>query len=251
MICFTLMACYTNRVDHDASISKMHLTTILSSNPSNDSNNQKNSVSHNHIITFLIVTLCLLSIIQGIFIHLNKKALKRNKALNINRLNYLEIEKKNASLNSKNEEITKLLKSNERILFSKILQLSIYNDKINNIADKVSQLIASEKTISPNKLLSIEKALKTLINEEEIWNDFKIQFEKGRPNFFKKLKKAAPDLSVNELKHCTYVLANMRTKEVSKLINVSPRSVETARYRIKKKLNLAKDYKLFDFLQQL
>ncbi len=43
----------------------------------------------------------------------------------------------------------------------------------------------------------------------------------------------------------------MRTKDVANLINISPRSVETARYRIKKKLGLGKDENLFDYLYQL
>ncbi|MFK5974761.1 MAG: hypothetical protein QM485_15975 [Flavobacteriaceae bacterium] len=85
--------------------------------------------------------------------------------------------------------------------------------------------------------------------DEEIWEDFKRHFEEIRQSFFRKSKEKHASLSLNKLKHCTYIVSHLKTKDVAKLINVSLRSVETVRYHIKKKIGLIKDENLIDFLQ--
>ena len=165
---------------------------------------------------------------------------------NINKLENIQL-----NLNKKNKEVLMQLEINERKLFSKQLKISTNKDNINRVLENITSLLKSDEPISQNMLLSAEKNLKMLSEEELIWDDFKIMFEKINPNFFTKLKKVAPDLSINELKHCTYIVAKLKTKDVANLINVSPRSVETARYRIKKKINLNKEQSLYDYLQNI
>jgi DNA-binding CsgD family transcriptional regulator len=41
---------------------------------------------------------------------------------------------------------------------------------------------------------------------------------------------------------------NLSTKEIAQLMNISVRGVEISRYRLRKKLNLATDTNLFDYL---
>ena len=40
----------------------------------------------------------------------------------------------------------------------------------------------------------------------------------------------------------------LSTKEIAQLMNISVRGVEISRYRLRKKLNLATDTNLFDYL---
>lgn len=161
-----------------------------------------------------------------------------------------DIKSTNLNLKNKNNEVNYLLQLNERTLFSKVLKISTYNDTIVKLINDVSSLIEKNEVIKPNNLFKLEKSLKLLINENDLWQDFKIQYEKTKPDFFKKIKKISPDITVNELKHCAYIVSKLRTKDVANLINVSPRSVETARYRIKKKLMVI-DESLFSFLQKI
>ena len=213
---------------------------------------QKTSLKNQRILNIAYGVFMLMFLVLLYMFFINKKHLKRRKYLNTElEKSLLSIEKTNVVLNNKNEEVTKLLELNEKSLFAKVLELSTYKDAIQKLGDQLTNLINSNNQVESNQLFSIEKKLKTIFSEKEIWNDFKIQFEKTRPGFFVKLKEIAPNLSVNELKHCSYILANLRTKDVANLINVSPRSVETARYRIKKKLFLSKDDSLFDFLQNV
>ena len=175
---------------------------------------------------------------------LNVKIKLKNKKINelyklSDQLN-LDLKKSNKTLKEKTLHVQELLDFNKRILFSKSLKISVYNDSITSISKDISSLIKQNKDLSSNQLFSIEKNLMSLISEVDIWKDFKVQFENTRPSFFKELKKKANNLSTNDLKHCAYVVSNLKSKDVASLINVSYRSVETARYRIKKKLKLKK-----------
>src|ERR1700754_2263194 len=53
---------------------------------------------------------------------------------------------------------------------------------------------------------------------------------------------------VPDLKLCAYVRMNLLSKEISQLMNISVRGVEIARYRLRKKLQLATDENLSDCL---
>ena len=66
--------------------------------------------------------------------------------------------------------------------------------------------------------------------------------------FIIKLKEKHASISNNELKLCAYLRMNLSTKEIAQLMNISVRGVEISRYRLRKKLSLATDTNLFDYL---
>ncbi|SEB39778.1 Tetratricopeptide repeat-containing protein [Tenacibaculum sp. MAR_2009_124] len=203
-------------------------------------------------ISFVAIILLFGFIFMLIFFFRRNKR-KNEQIVGLNKeLNELIVSLKdnNSILEDRKKEIESLLKLNEQSLFSRILKISTYNDTIGKISDDIDAYMDSSPSAS-GYLMAVRKKLKALISEDELWKDFKIQFEKIRPEFFNKLKEVSSSLSVNDLKHCTYIVSNLKSKEVAQLINVSPRSVETTRYRIKKKLGLEKEDSLYDLLSNL
>ncbi len=200
----------------------------------------------------LIIILLLISLILVYFLaKKNKERSKEIFKLNTNLKDLVfDLKEKNIALEDTKDEIEHLLNLNEQTLFSRMLKISAFKDSIEKLNEEVDCYIESNEDV-PIYLMSLRNKLEALVTEEELWEDFKVQFEKIRPNFFNKLKKVAPSLSVNDLKHCTYIVSNLKSKEVAQLINVSPRSVETTRYRIKKKIGLEKDDSLFELLNEL
>lgn len=96
---------------------------------------------------------------------------------------------------------------------------------------------------------------RTLINmigedqtDEDEWNVFQENFDLIHENFFRKLKDLYPSLTPSDLKLCTLLRLNYTTKEIARLLNISTRGVESARYRLRKKLNLDENDNLVDFL---
>ncbi|MEX0272941.1 MAG: helix-turn-helix transcriptional regulator, partial [Flavobacteriaceae bacterium] len=157
----------------------------------------------------------------------------------------------NVQLEKQKGEIDHLLQLNNRTLYSKQLKISTIQDGITKVAHELSGLLESNDPIRSNHLLGVEKKLLGMASNEGTWEGFKHQFEEIHPHFFKNLSEQHPNLSVNDLKHCSYVLSNLKNKEVAGLINVSPRSVETTRYRLKKKLGLSQDETLYHYLQHI
>ncbi|MEM9144277.1 MAG: LuxR C-terminal-related transcriptional regulator, partial [Bacteroidota bacterium] len=62
------------------------------------------------------------------------------------------------------------------------------------------------------------------------------------------IKTLHPSLTPNDLKLCAYLRLNLASKEIAGLLNISPRSVEIKRYRLRKKLNLSQGDKLVDYI---
>lgn len=186
------------------------------------------------------------------FLYKKKKNYKLNNSNNKN-LKKLLIEEKefNNNLSQKIKDNYLLIAENEKTLFSKVLQISTYHDTIHKILEDISKIINSDSEIKGSQLFSIKKTLLMMLNNEDVWKNFKYQFEKTKPHFYKKLLAINPNLTISDLKNCSYIIARLSSKEVSNLTNTSHRSVETSRYRLKKKLDLKPDVKLYHFLQNL
>lgn len=180
-----------------------------------------------------------------------KKTVKEKEVLNnLLQVNLNDIQISNRDLKMSKAKIESLLKESDQSLFIKTLKVSNYKDAVQNVMIKVDNIVENNIKVDVSKLFFINKSLKDIISEEEIWEDFKNQFEKNRPDFFEKLLTKESSLSIIEQKHCAYVVMNLKSKEVATILNLSPRSVETTRYRIKKKLDL-KGTSLIDFLKTI
>lgn len=83
---------------------------------------------------------------------------------------------------------------------------------------------------------------------DNYWEQFVSHFDQVYSNYLMVLKARYPSLSATDLKLCAYLRMNLSSKEISQLMNISVRSVEIARYRLRKKLQLATDENLSDFL---
>ena len=85
---------------------------------------------------------------------------------------------------------------------------------------------------------SLKELLKNKGSEPEILS-FYSDFEKIYPHFTSSLQKNIPNITSNELKLCALLRMNLSAKEVSELLNITPESVNKARYRLRKKIGLS------------
>jgi DNA-binding CsgD family transcriptional regulator len=85
-------------------------------------------------------------------------------------------------------------------------------------------------------------------NMDKEWENFAKHFDTVHSDFLVTLKEKHANLSGNELKLCANLRMNLSTKEIAQLMNISVRGVEISRYRLRKKLKLATETNLFDYL---
>jgi len=98
--------------------------------------------------------------------------------------------------------------------------------------------IKSANGHTEEKLHSMNQFINHTLNIDKDWEEFGTYFEQINQDFFKRLKNQFPDLSPAELRLAALIKLNMSIKEAAKVLNISPGSVKTARYRLRKKLNL-------------
>lgn len=99
-------------------------------------------------------------------------------------------------------------------------------------------------------LRSITRKLDNLLRVDEDWADFRRHFESVHPTLIAQLGEDFPSLTSNDFRLIALIRLNLSTKETSAVLGISPDSVKTARYRLRKKLNLDTQDNLFDFLLQ-
>ncbi len=76
-------------------------------------------------------------------------------------------------------------------------------------------------------------------------------FEQVNKDFFEKLLKKVPSLSSNDLRLSALIRLNMNIKESASVFNVEPASIKSARYRLRKKLNLNQEDDLYDYMRKI
>ncbi|UXX78575.1 hypothetical protein N7E81_14535 [Reichenbachiella carrageenanivorans] len=145
-------------------------------------------------------------------------------------------------LEKEKHETEMQLKNNE------LYNLSIITASKKEILDKVYHHMSTLPNLASKELLS---EIKSKMRLEEDWKMFKIRFEKTNPKFFQKLLSKTPDLTENELRFASLLVLNLSTDQICQLLHHSKRTVQTSKYRLKKRLQLPTDLDLTSYLQTL
>lgn len=98
---------------------------------------------------------------------------------------------------------------------------------------------------------SVFRMLNDTEKSDDDWYRFALHFDQVHNNFLSNLKVKYPQLSPTDLKLCAYLRLNLSSKEIAQLLNISLKGVEVSRYRLRKKLNLATEVNLHDFLMEV
>lgn len=143
-----------------------------------------------------------------------------------------------------------LLKEREERLQKEVLAGNL------QIEEKKDLLAMLSNKIEPKSHLSIDEQIKRIMHQQKRmdkeFEEHKTDFIEIESQFFEKLQeKANHTLTRLDLKYCSYILMGLSNKEISSRLNVEPKSIRMARYRLKQKLGLDKSETLDQFIQQV
>ncbi len=145
----------------------------------------------------------------------------------------------------KNEKLQQDIESKNRELAISTMSLIKKNEFLNTVKNKLKEV---EKTQDINSVISvIDKDL----NNTDDWKFFQEAFNNADKDFLKKVKAKHPELTPNDLKLCAYLRLNLTSKEIAPLLNISPRSVEVKRYRLRKKMSLPHESSLTNYILEI
>ena len=132
-------------------------------------------------------------------------------------------------------------------LTSKVLHMAGAAEKKALFAEKLAALVPFINEEGLPVLQSLADEFNNPV-DDHLWEEFAKYFEKMHPSFLAKLILNFPDLTPNDRKICAMIRINLSTKEIALMLNRSVRTIESAKYQIKKKLNLRDDQNLTPFL---
>ncbi len=174
----------------------------------------------------------------------------RIEALKTQRLLKLEIEQLKLEQDKEKVEKDNLLLEQE--LANYTLQLVNKKEIFDELLNDLKELRAIVKTqSSKSKLSNIFTKVRQHKISEEYLEVFDVNFEKIHHQFFEKLRTIDPTISKRDLRLCAFIKMDLPNKEISPLLSISVRGIETARFRIRKKLGLSAQDNLHDFLKKL
>lgn len=157
-------------------------------------------------------------------------------------------EEKNQRLQLINKQYSLDIEAKEKEIASNTVIIAQKNAKLKELAEQISKMekhgeIASTESKILNDSISNE------LTDNDDWKFFKLKFDKVHPLFFTSLKETYPSLSKTELRLCAYIRIGMSAKEIAQILSVKPETINTSRYRIRKKMALKPEESLEAILE--
>ena len=169
-----------------------------------------------------------------------EKLIEENNLL----LEIKELENEQQLMKVRNEQLSQDFDSKSRELAVSTMSL-IKKDELLAV---IKEDLKSNSDDGNSKIKSVISNITRNISTDNSWNVFKDAFDTADKDFLKKIKLAHPTLTPNDLRLCAYLRLNLSSKEVAPLVNISVRSVEIKRYRLRKKMDLAHEQGLVEYI---
>ena len=130
-----------------------------------------------------------------------------------------------------------------------LLNKSNFSANRNKNLNFLLEVVENSEKVIRNQPLEIKRKIEGLIKYENMADRFEKHFEDVYPGFFKSLiAVSTSNLTQNDLRLCAYLKMNHGTDEIAQLTGVSVRTVESKKYRLKKKFNFNKDQTITTFI---
>ncbi len=167
-----------------------------------------------------------------------KLLLKKQRELELK-----ELENKEQLARFNNDKLRQDIENKNRELGISTMNLIKKNEFLNNLKKELKK--------GKSNIKEVIKIIDKNLNNTDDWQLFEEAFNNADKDFLKKIKGIHPELTSNDLRLCTYLRLNLSSKEIAPLLNISPRSVEVKRYRLRKKMDLPHESNLTDYILEI
>jgi len=194
------------------------------------------------LICYLVIAILIAFVInksyKRFYKNRHEKALQKKQ--NEIELNIIQNQKEVFKL--RNEKLHQDIEGKNRELAISTMSIVKRNEVLRNIKKELKK----NTSLSDNN--SVFKLINQNLNSKEDWKLFENAFNQADNEFFARVKDKHPNLNNNDLKFCAYLRLNLSSKEIAPLLNISSKSVEVRRYRLRKKLDLHHEVNLIDYV---
>ncbi len=198
---------------------------------------------------WMIALYILCAILASIRIHtFYKKYYKRKETLLLSQtkkeLELVELENQKQLISLENQKLQQDIDNKNRELAISTMSLIKKNEFLSSLKKELN-------SNSSNANKGLIKIIDKNLNNTDDWKLFEEAFNNADKDFLKKMKVKHPSFTPNDLRLCAYLRLNLSSKEIAPLLNISPRSVEVKRYRLRKKMELPHESSLTNYILEI
>lgn len=167
----------------------------------------------------------------------------------------MAMEQENNIIRLKNEKLESDVLAKSTELSNLLLNQLEKNDIITGVRNSLNKIATELNNEQPQDAQQHIAELNTWLDDKQIdnvnWAAFEENFNLINNNFIQKITQRFTWMNINERKLCVYIKMGLQNKEIAPLLNLSIRGVEMLRYRVRKKMELERNYSLYEFLQNI
>ncbi|RSK39689.1 tetratricopeptide repeat protein [Mangrovimonas spongiae] len=149
------------------------------------------------------------------------------------------------------KQLNSEIKSRERDLSDFAINLSQNQEWIELLGHKIEALKEAGKKEKKQLLEELEQDIHNKVSFDTNTKDFFERLDKLSDLFYSKLGEKFPNLSKNDIRLCSLIRLKIDSRSIATLQNITLASLNTSRYRLRKKLKLSEDDDLDTFIQNL
>lgn len=202
-------------------------------------------LSNRFVLLYILISIVLIFIIHNIY----KQYYKRQKQELLDRAQreyeHSQLENEKEIMKLRNDKLRGDIESKNRELAASTMSIIKKNEFLNSIKKELSDLENN------NMIKPVIKIIDKNLNNTSDWKLFQEAFNNADKDFLTKVKDKYPELTPNDLRLCAYLRLNLSSKEIAPLLNISHKSVEIKRYRLRKKMGLAKKDNLIHHILEI
>lgn len=203
----------------------------------------KNNKNEWVLFISIIIVLAMLSITFIILYSTNYTASHKNKVTTYEQ--QLKIDK------IENDLMEYKLKTSQEVTMKLALQLKSFLELITPIKDDLKTATELPDGEQKNKVKNIYQHLQNNLQIFSNTENLNKQINDVYKDFLDRLEEKHPGLTKAEKKLCTMLYINMSSKEIATITNTTIRTIETSRYRLRRKFGLSRDEDIVSFLQKI
>jgi len=193
-----------------------------------------------YIIGFIIFSIIMHNIYKSYYKRQRVKILEKAEK----ELELKELEASQKIIKLRNEKLRSDIDNKNRELATSTMSIIKKNEFLNDIKSEL-------KNGDVKSVTKVVKIIDENLNNTDDWKMFQEAFNNADKKFIKKVKSKHPDLTPNDLRLCAYLRLNLSSKEIAPLLNISHRSVEVKRYRLRKKMDLSHNLNLTNYILEI
>lgn len=136
----------------------------------------------------------------------------------------------------------------ERQMEASKTEIRLKEERIAGISEILEKVKAETEHVKlKDEISQAQYLIQGNLRVSNLWEEFFTHFERVHPDFLQGLK-THYNLSVHDLRLCAFIKMDLSNNEIANLLRINPESVHMATYRLKKKLKLAKEARVSEFI---